>query len=384
MIDLYNIFDELTQEEKIAWETARKFVDEELMPIMGDYFEKGDFPVHLIKKMGELGLLGVSLPEEYGCPGLSNIAYGLVMHELERADSGIRSFASVQSSLVMYPIFQFGSIEQKRKWLPKLAKGEAVGCFGLTEADHGSDPANIATKAEKKGDSYVINGSKMWITNGSIADVAVVWAKLDGEFRAFLIEKDTPGFTAKKMKGKIPLRLSITSELYFDDCVIPQENILPQAIGLKSALMCLNQARYSIAWGGLGAATGCYEDALKYAKERMQFDKPIASFQLIQSKFSYMVNEITKSQVLLMQLGRLKDKGEMKYYQVSLAKMNNISKALEIARMARDIFGAAGIVLEHNVIRHVCNLEAVNTYEGTFDIQSLILGRFVTGISAFK
>ena len=384
MIDIFNVFNVLSEEEKIVWETARKFVDEELMPIMGEYFDKGDFPVHLIKRMGELGLFGVSLPEEYGCPGLSEIAYGLVMHEMERADSGIRTFSSVQTSLVMYPIYRFGSEEQKRKWLPKLAVGDTVGCFALTEADFGSDPVGMETKAVRDGDSFIINGSKMWITNGNIADIAIVWAKLDGEFQAFIIEKGTPGFSAKEIRGKVPIRLSVTSELYFDNCKIPKENILPDANNFKAALMCLNQARYSIAWGALGAATACYEDALQYSKERIQFDKPIASFQLIQTKLAYMVNEITKAQLILMQLGKLKDKGEEKYFQVSLAKMNNVEKALEISRLARDILGASGIVVENNVIRHVCNLEAVNTYEGTFDIQSLILGRLVTGISAFK
>lgn len=384
LFDYYDIESLLTEEEKIARDTARKFVEKEVLPIISQHFEEGKFPMHLIPKLGELGFLGSILPEEYGCAGVNNVAYGLAMAELERGDTGIRSFASVQGGLVMYPIYEFGSEEQKKYWLPLLAKGEKIGCFGLTEPDYGSDPASLITKAVKDRNSYIIQGNKMWITNGSIADVAVVWAKLDGKIRGFLVKKGTPGFSTQEIKHKFSLRASVTSELIFEDCRIPEENILPKTEGLKSPLMCLNQARYSIAWGAIGSALACYETALKYAKERIQFGKPIASFQLIQQKLTYMMTEITKAQLLCLRLGRLKDEGKAKHTQMSLAKMNNVYHALEIARLARDILGAAGITLEHPVIRHMLNLESVKTYEGTHDIHILIIGADLTGIYAFE
>ncbi len=384
MVDYFQIFENLPNEDKIAWETARRFVDEEVLPIISDYFENYKFPIHLVKKMGELGFLGINLPAEYSCPGLNNMAYGLVMMELERGDSGIRSFASVQSSLVMYPIYAFGSEEQKKKYLPELAKGNLIGCFGLTEPDFGSDAGGIKTTAVKDGNSYILNGTKMWITNGSIADIAVVWAKLDGEIYGFIVEKGTPGFTAAEIKRKMSLRASVTSELHFEDCRIPAENILPGTNGLKSALMCLNQARYSIAWGAIGSAIASYEAALNYAKERIQFGKPIASFQLVQKKLVWMLTEITKAQLMMYQLAKLKDAEKVKHTQISMAKMNNVNTALEIARVARDIHGANGITLDYPPIRHLLNLEAVNTYEGTYNIQTLIIGKDITGFQAFR
>jgi glutaryl-CoA dehydrogenase len=303
---------------------------------------------------------------------------------LERGDSGLRSFVSVQGSLVMYPIYAFGSDQQKSVWLPKLARGEKIGCFGLTEPDHGSDPGRMITRAVLHGDCWIINGAKSWITNGTIADVAVVWAKLDNEIRGFLVEKGTPGFSAPEIKHKMSLRASITSQLIFEDCSVPEENLLPRSSGLKSPLMCLNQARYGIAWGALGAAMACYHSALEYAKARKQFDRPIASFQLVQEKLVYMLTEITKGQLLALQLGRLKDSGKLHHAQTSVAKRNNVAVALETARLARDILGANGISLEFPVIRHMCNLESVKTYEGTHDIHTLILGEAITGLGAFS
>ena len=337
-----------------------------------------------MKKMGDLGFLGPTLPSKYGCAELNNVAYGLIMQELERGDSSIRSFASVQSGLVMYPILTFGSQEQKDCWLPRLAKGEAVGCFGLTEPDHGSDPGGMTTRAVRKGGKFVLNGAKMWITNGTIADVAVVWAKLDDQIRGFLVEKGTPGFTAPEMKGKHSLRASVTSELVFQDCEIPEENLLPNSGGLKSPLMCLDQARYGIAWGAIGSAMASYDAALGYAKSRIQFNKPIAAFQITQEKLVFMVTEITKGQLLNIQLGRLKDQGKHKFTQVSMAKRNNVHFALEIARVARTILGANGILDEYPVMRHMANLESVYTYEGTHDIHTLIIGSDITGIQAFN
>jgi len=389
LFDYYDLDSLLTEEEKIARDTARKFVEKEVLPIISQHFEEGKFLMHLIPKLGELGFLGSTLPEEYGCAGVNNVAYGLAMLELERGDAGMRSFASVQGGLVMYPIYEFGTEEQKRYWLPLLAKGEKIGCFGLTEPDYGSDPASLTTRAVKDGKEWIINGNKMWITNGTISDVAVVWAKLDGEIRGFLVEKGTPGFSTQEIKHKFSLRASVTSELIFEDCRIPEENVLPKTIlpkgkGIKSALLCLNQARYSIAWGAIGSALACYETALKYAKERIQFGKPIASFQLIQQKLTYMITEITKAQLLCLRLARLKDEGKAKYTQISLAKMNNVYHASEIARQARDILGAAGITLEHPVIRHMLNLESLKTYEGAHDIHTLIIGADLTGIYAFE
>lgn len=389
LFDYYNIEELLTEEEKIVRNTARNFVQKEVMPVISECFEEGKFPMHLIPKLGELGFFGSTLPQEYGCAGLNDVAYGFAMQELEKGDTAIRSFCSVQGGLCMYPIFEFGSEEQKKYWLPKMAKGEKIGCFGLTEPDIGSDPARLTTRAVKDGNSYIIQGNKMWITNGSIADVAIVWAKLDGEIRGFLIEKGTQGFSTQDIKHKFSLRASVTSELIFEDCKIPEENILPKTIlpkgkGIKPALMCLNQARYSIAWGAIGSALACYETALNYAKQRVQFKKPIASFQLIQQKLVYMLTEITKAQLLCIRLGRLKDEGKEKHTQISLAKMNNVYHALEIARLARDILAAAGITLEHPVIRHMLNLETVKTYEGTHDIHTLIIGADLTGIYAFE
>jgi glutaryl-CoA dehydrogenase len=382
-VDFYRIDDLLSDEEKMVRDTVRAFVTDRVVGIMDRHFEDATFPVELIPGMAELGLFGSNLPEEYGCAGMNNVAYGLVMQEIERGDSAIRSFVSVQGALVMYPIFAFGSEEQKRHWLPRLASGEKIGCFGLTEPDHGSDPGGMITRAEKRSDCWVLNGTKSWITNGTMADVAVVWAKVDGTVRGFLVEKGTPGFAAPEIRHKMSLRASVTSQLTFEDCAIPEGNALPGAEGLKSPLQCLNQARYGIAWGALGAAMACYHAALEYAKARSQFGRPIASFQMVQEKLVYMLSEITKGQLLALQLGRLKDAGRLHFTQTSLAKRNNVAIALETARLARDILGANGISLEFPVIRHMCNLESVKTYEGTHDIHTLILGQAVTGLEAF-
>jgi glutaryl-CoA dehydrogenase len=355
-----------------------------VLPVIDRHFEDATFPMDLVPEMARLGLFGSNLPEEYGCAGMGDVAYGLVMQELERGDSGLRSFASVQGALVMYPIHAFGTELQKRRWLPALARGEAIGCFGLTEPDHGSDPAGMTTRARKDGSRWVLNGAKSWITNGTIADVAVVWAKLDGEVRGFLVEKSTDGFSAPEIKHKMSLRASVTSQLILEDCAVPLENLLPGTEGLKSALMCLNQARYGIAWGALGAAMACYHAALEYARVRTQFGRPIAGFQLVQEKLVTMISEITKGQLLATRLGRLKESGRLHHAQVSLAKRDNVAAALECARLARDILGANGISLEFPVIRHMCNLEAVKTYEGTHDIHTLILGHAITGIEAFS
>ncbi len=383
-VDYFNIESLLSAEEKLVRDTVRDFVSNEVIPIIEKHYREGTFPSHLIRKMGELGLLGPTLPAKYGCAEMNNMSYGLIMQELERGDSSIRSFASVQSGLVMYPIFTFGSEAQKDHWLPKLASGEAVGCFGLTEPDFGSNPGGMKTRAEKKEGRYVLNGAKMWITNGTVADVAVVWAKLDGKVRGFLVEKGTKGFTAPEMKGKHSLRASVTSELVFQDCEIPEENILPGSSGLKSPLMCLDQARYGIAWGAMGSAMACYDAALNYAKSRVQFDKPIAAFQITQEKLVYMLTEITKGQLLVHQLGRLKDQGKQKAVQISMAKRNNVHVALEIARLARTVLGANGILDEYPVMRHMANLESVYTYEGTHDIHTLIIGADITGLPAFN
>ncbi len=383
-VDFYQIDELLTEEERITRDVVRQFVNDRVKPIIEEYNQKCQFPLHLIPEIAKLGLLGANL-HGYGCAGMNNVAYGLVMQELERGDSSIRSFVSVQGSLVMYPIYTFGSEEQKSYWLPKLAKGEAIGCFGLTEPDFGSDPGGMRTRAKKDGKSYIINGTKMWITNGSIADVAVVWAKTDdGTIRGFLVEKGTPGFKANDIKGKLSLRASITSELVFEDCRIPEENLLPGTIGLKNALMCLSQARYGISWGAIGVAMECYEVALNYSKNRIVFGKPLASKQLAQQKLVWMLTEITKAQLLSYRLGRLKDEGKANYAQISMAKMNNVNMALECARMARDILAANGIVDEYPVMRHMCNLETVKTYEGTHDIHILILGQKITEFDAFR
>lgn len=383
-VDYYGIDSLLSDEELLVRNTVRAFVDDNVLPVIEKHNREGTFPHHLVKTMAELGLFGATLPAKYGCAGLNNVAYGLMMQELERGDSGIRSFASVQSGLVMYPIFTFGSEYQKDYWLPRLAAGEKIGCFGLTEPDFGSNPAGLITRAERRDGGYVLNGAKMWITNGTIADVAVVWAKLDGEINGFLVEKGTKGYEAPEMHGKHSLRASVTSELVFQDCLIPERNILPKSRGLKCPLMCLSQARYGIAWGALGAAMACYDAALRYALSRIQFDKPIASFQLTQEKLVYMITEITKGQLLCLQLGRLKDQGNAKFTQISMAKRNNVYHALEIARQAREILGANGILDEYPVMRHAANLESVKTYEGTHEMHTLIIGEDVTGIAAFS
>ena len=382
-VDYYEVEGLLSEEERMMRDVARAFADEQILPIVTQHFRQGTFPSGLIRKMGDLGFLGATL-QGYGCAGINNVAYGLIMQELERGDSGVRSFASVQGSLVMYPIHAFGSEAQKERWLPKLAAGEAVGCFGLTEPDFGSDPGSMATKAVSLGAEYVLNGTKLWITNGSIADLAVVWAKLDGVVRGFLVERGTPGFTARDIHGKHSMRASVTSELSFQDCRVPADTLLPKTDGLRAPLSCLNQARYGIAWGAVGAAVACYRAALDYSRQRVQFNKPIASFQLVQQKLVHMLNEITKAQLLCLQLGRLKDAARVRHTQVSLAKRNNVAAALEIARLAREIHGANGIVDEYPVIRHMLNLESVFTYEGTHDIHTLILGRDITGISALE
>jgi glutaryl-CoA dehydrogenase len=382
-VDYYGLEALLSEEERMARDAVRDWVEAEFLPIVQHHHREGTFPVHLIPELGEMGVFGATLTG-YGCAGLNNVAYGLIMQELERGDSGLRSCASVQSALVMYPISSYGSEEQKEQWLPRLQKGEAVGCFGLTEPDHGSDPASMKTRALRRDDRYVLNGTKLWITNGSIADLAVVWAKDEAnEIGGYLVERGTPGFSTLDIPGKFSMRASITSELSFQDCAIPLENKLPAAKGLRGPLSCLSQARYGIAWGAIGAAMACYDWALQYGQSRIQFGKPIASFQLVQRKLVWMLTEITKAQLLALQLGRLKDQGEARPQRISMAKMNNVWMALETARMARDIMGAAGIVDEHPVIRHMLNLETLVTYEGTHDIHTLILGRDITGLSAF-
>lgn len=381
--DFFDLEAELSDEEKQVRDTVREFVKNEAQPIIRDHFREAKFPEHLIRSFGELGLLGANL-QGYGCPGLNNVAYGLIMQELEYCDSGLRSFASVQGALVMYPIYTFGSEAQKEKYLPKLATGEFVGCFGLTEPDYGSNPGGMITRAEHVSGGYKLNGRKMWITNASLADVAVIWAKLEGKVRGFIVEKGTTGFTPKPMHGKLSLRASDTSEILLDDCIVPESAILPLSDGLKSPLMCLTQARYGIAWGVIGAAIACFEESLEYAKGRVMFDKPIAGFQLTQNKFAHMVSEITKMQLLALRLGRLKDQGKMHHAQVSLAKRNNCQYALEIARMSRQILGANGIMDDYVSMRHANNLETVITYEGTHEIHTLVLGEATTGIAAFQ
>jgi glutaryl-CoA dehydrogenase len=378
----------LSPDELLVRDNTRKFIEENLIPIIEQCNREGRFPRELVKPMADLGFFGANL-RGYGCAEMSNVEYGLVMQEMERGDSGVRSFASVQSALVMYPIHTFGSDEQKDKWLPALQKGEAIGCFGLTEPDAGSNPAAMRTRArrDEDGDGYVLNGEKMWITSGSIAQVAVIWAKNEeenGKVRGFLVETDRPGFRAADVHGKWSLRASVTSSLSLQDVRIPACNLLPQSDGLKSPLMCLNQARYGIAWGALGAAMACYDTALQYAGFRKQFrDQPIASHQLVQEKLVWMINEITKAQLLALQVGRLKDQGKARPQHISMAKRNNVWMALECARMARDILGANGIADEYPVFRHMANLESVKTYEGTHDVHTLIIGNSITGIDAF-
>ncbi len=385
-LDVLGIGALLTDEERLVQSEVRKYVESEVTPIVAACFEEGRFPTELIPSLAELGVLGANLPEEYGCAGMNNVAYGLVMQELEAGDSGIRSFASVQGALCMYPIFQFGSEEQKRKWLPQMAAGKVIGCFGLTEPNHGSNPGGMLTRAKRVPDGWVLNGSKAWITNGSMAHIAVVWAKTDAddEIRGFIVEKGIQGFTTRETHHKLSLRASDTSELFFEDCLIPEQNILPGSKALKSPLMCLTQARYGIAWGAVGAAMSCFDVALKYSKERIQFGRPLAGFQLTQKKLAEMATEISKAQLLCLHLGRMKDGGKIKPVHVSMGKMNNVSMALQCARTARGILGANGITGEYPIMRHMCNLESVYTYEGTHEVHTLILGQHLTGESAFE
>lgn len=383
--DYMEWFSTLTDEERLVQQTAREFINDEVLPIIDDFAQEESFPIHLVKLMGSLGFFGPTLPEEYSCAALSNTGYGVLMYELERGDSGIRSFASVQGSLVMYPIFTFGNDRQKNKWLPLLASGEKIGCFGHTEPDFGSNPAGMLTKATKDGDSWIINGTKMWITNGSVADIAIIWARTNEGIRGFIVETNTPGFSAVQMKKKWSLRASITSELILSDVrVTENDSLLVQGRGLKAPLSCLTQARYGISWGALGAADMCYQTALAYSKERIQFDRPIGSFQLQQKKLAEMITELTKAQLLVLQLGRLKDQGLCTPSQVSMAKMNSVSTALFIARTSRSILGANGIMGEYPIMRHMNNLESVYTYEGTHDMHTLIIGEQVTGIPAYR
>ena len=378
----------LSDDEKLVRDLARDFVEREIEPIIVDAFRNEEFPAHIIPRIAELGFIGATLPEKYGGAGIGPVASGLIYQELERGDSGIRSYASVQSCLVMFPIYKFGTEEQKLRWLPQIARGEKTGCFGLSEAGFGSNPAGMKTRAVKDGDSYVLDGAKMWISFGAIADVALVWAKIKEEdrerIRGFLVEKGTPGFTAKEIKCKFSFRASVTSELVFEQCRIPAENLLPGTQGLLSPLACINEGRYGISWGVLGAASACYQIALEYAKDRVAFSRPIGGYQLVQKKLVFMVSEITKGQLLCYHLGRLKEEGKLRSEQGSLAKMNNASMALKVARTARDILGANGIIDEFHVIRHLLNLETVNTYEGTEDINRLIVGKDITGLSAFE
>jgi glutaryl-CoA dehydrogenase len=383
-LDLLDVDALLSEDERLVRDTVRAFVSERVLPIINVHFRAGTFPNELIPTMAEMGLFGSNL-QGYGCAGLNNVAYGLIMQELERGDSGLRSFVSVQGALCMYPIHAFGSDAQKERWLPAMARGEKIGCFGLTEPDAGSDPGRMRTHAVRKGEQYLLNGAKAWITNGSVADVAVVWARCDdGVVRGFLVERGTKGFSTRDHQGKFSLRASVTSELIFQDCVIPAANVLPATTGLKNALMCLNQARYGIAWGGVGSAMAVYDEALAYAKDRIVFGKPIAAFQLQQEKLVFMANEITKAQLLALRLGRLKDEGKATAVRISLAKRNNIWVARESARLAREMLGANGIADEYQVGRHFCNIESVYTYEGTHDIHTLIVGESLTGLSAFS
>jgi glutaryl-CoA dehydrogenase len=381
--DLYDVRSLLSEEERMVQDTVARFTDQRVLPIIGDCFDKGVFPKDLIPEMAELGLLGSSLPTEYGCAGMNAVSYGLICQELERGDSGIRSFASVQSSLCMYPIYAYGSEEQRKRWLPDMAAGKVIGCFGLTEPHGGSDPANMKTNAKKDGGDWIINGAKMWITNGNLADIAIVWAQTDEGIQGFIVEKGTPGFAAQEIHKKMSLRASVTSALFFDNVRVSDSSRLPNVKGLKGPLGCLTQARYGITWGPIGAAIACFTEATEYAKQRILFKKPIAANQAVQLKLADMARRITLAQLLSLQLGRLKDKGVMQPTQVSLAKWNNCRMAIDIAREARDILGGAGITTEHCPIRHALNLESVITYEGTETVHQLVVGREVTGINAF-
>ncbi len=381
--DFLSLDDDFSDDERLVRETMRNFVEERILPVICDHYERGTFPRDLIEPLARIGVFGATI-QGYGCAGINNVAYGLMMQELERGDSGFRSFSSVQSSLVMYPIHEFGDERQKERWLPRLARAESIGCFGLTEPDFGSNPGALATTAVRDGNGYVLNGAKMWITNGSLADVAIVWAKVAGEIHGFIVERERPGFEAREMKHKLSLRASDTSELVFTDCRVPKENLLPGSGGLRKPLMCLSQARYGIAWGALGAAMACFQEAVQYSKERIQFGKPIASYQLTQRKLADMATEITLGQLLALHLGRLKDQGRADFSQISMAKRNNVHKALEVARAARSILGANGISGEYQSMRHMCNLESVETYEGTYEIHTLIIGHKITGIEAYE
>ncbi|MGH8040602.1 MAG: acyl-CoA dehydrogenase family protein [Rudaea sp.] len=381
--DLFDVRSLLSEEECMVQDTVARFTDERVLPIIGDCFDQGRFPVELIPEMAELGLLGSSLPHEYGCAGMNGVSYGLVCQELERGDSGIRSFASVQSSLCMYPIYAYGSEEQRKRWLPQMAKGQVIGCFGLTEPHGGSDPANMKTHAKKDGADWIINGAKMWITNGNLAHIAIVWAQTDGGIQGFILEKSMPGFAAQEVHKKMSLRASVTSALFFDNVRVPEANRLPNVKGLKGPLGCLTQARYGITWGPIGAAIACFTEATEYARQRVLFKRPLAANQAVQLKLADMARRITLAQLLSLQLGRLKDAGKMQPTQVSLAKWNNVRMAIDIAREARDILGGAGITTEHCPIRHALNLESVITYEGTETVHQLVVGREVTGINAF-
>ncbi len=387
-VDFYEVDGLLSEEERAVRDTVRAWVDDHLMPVIGSCYVEGRFPKELIPGMAELGFFGANLPEEYGCAGLNNVAYGLIMQELERGDSGIRSFASVQGALVMYPIFAFGSEEQKRHWLPRLAAGEEIGCFGLTEPDYGSNPAGLITTARETADGWVLNGTKMWITNGSQATVSIIWAKTGdiddaSSIRGFIVPTNTPGFTAKDQEGKLSLRASDTSELHLQDVHVPKDALLPNSQGIKSPLMCLTQARYGIAWGGVGAAMACFDEARRYAGARVMFNRPIAQTQLQQERLAEMLTGITAAQLIALQLGRLKDQGKATPARVSLAKRNNINLACECAREARRLLGANGILIEYHSMRHLVNLESVYTYEGTHDMHSLILGQEITGLAAY-
>ena len=385
-VDFLGFDNLLSEDERMARDTARQFIEDNLIPIIEECNREGRFPRELVPQMGQLGFFGANL-HGYGCAGMSNVEYGLVMQEFERGDSGVRSFVSVQSALVMYPIFTFGSDEQKDYWLPQLATGEKLGCFGLTEPDFGSNPGGMRTRAQKSGDEYILNGEKMWITSGTIADVAIIWAKVDdedGRVRGFLVETDRPGFSAYDVHGKWSLRASVTSGLSLQDVRVPAKNLMPGSGGLKSPLMCLNQARYGISWGAIGAAMSCYDTALQYSLLRKQFrDEPIASHQLVQEKLTWMISEISKAQLLSLHVGRLKDAGTVSHEHISMAKRNNVWMALECARQARDILGGNGITDDYPIMRHMMNLESVKTYEGTHDIHTLIIGQSVTGIAAY-
>jgi glutaryl-CoA dehydrogenase len=383
-VDYLQIDSLFGEQELLVRQTARKFVDERVLPIIRDAFNKGEFPKQLIPEMGELGFFGANL-EGYGCAGMNNIEYGLIMQELERGDSGLRSFVSVQGALVMYPILTFGSEEQKQRWLPKLQSGEAIGCFGLTEPGYGSNPSGMTTSAKRQGAAWVLNGEKTWITNGGVADVAIVWARTQEGIGAFLVERGTEGYSTSDLHGKLSMRASVTSSLHFADCVIPSENQLRSAKGLKAALSCLTQARFGIGWGVLGAAMDCYETARSYSLVRKQFDdRPIASHQLVQEKLAWMITEITKAQLLAMHVGRLKDAGKVEPAHISMLKRNNVAIALECARLSRDLLGANGIMDEYPIMRHMCNLETVKTYEGTEHIHTLVIGEKITGIPAYR